>query len=514
MANQDNTPAGADGASEQESLHHLIETRLEKLTELGKQVELYPYAYERSHTSTELRTGEEALTAAEQKVRFPGRIMAKRGTGKTLFVPIQDEWGKIQAYFRKDDLGEDKFHQIQKLIDIGDWIGVEGTLFRTRTDELSIKVEDFTFLAKAIRPLPEKFHDMSLENKSRRRYLDLAMNLDSRERFKLRSEIISDIRDFFAQEEFLEVETPVLQPLYGGATARPFTTHHNALDMTLYMRIADELYLKRLIVGGLEKVYEIAKDFRNEGMDRTHNPEFTMLECYAAYWDYHGMMDLTERMLRRLALRFGQEGKLTYGGQEMDFNQPFARVRFMDALAEKTGKDLMSQDTAELTVVAKGFGVVIKKGMGRDKILDELFSELVEPELVQPTFVMDHPKELSPLAKAHRETEGLVERFELFVAGFEVANSFSELNDPREQRRRFEAQKVLMEAGDDEAQPVDEDFLQAMEQGMPPTGGMGMGVDRLVMLLVDTNNIRDVLLFPHMRPEQTDTPNSPEGGNS
>ena len=514
MANQDHTPTGAEESSEQESLHHLIETRLEKMEELGKQVELYPYAYDRSHTSTELRTGEEALTAAGQKVRYPGRIMAKRGTGKTLFVPIQDEWGKIQAYFRKDDLGEDKFHQIQKLIDIGDWVGVEGTLFRTRTDELSIKVEDFTFLAKAIRPLPEKFHEMSLENKSRRRYLDLSMNLESRERFKLRSEIISDIRDFFAQEEFLEVETPVLQPLYGGATARPFTTYHNALDMTLYLRIADELYLKRLIIGGLEKVYEIAKDFRNEGMDRTHNPEFTMLECYAAYWDYHGMMDLTERMLRRLALRFGQEGKLTYGGQEMDFNQPFARVRFMDALAEKTGKDLMSLDTEELTVVAKGFGVVIKKGMGRDKILDELFSELVEPELVQPTFVMDHPKELSPLAKAHRETEGLVERFELFIAGFEVANSFSELNDPREQRRRFEAQKALMDAGDDEAQPIDEDFLQAMEQGMPPTGGMGLGVDRLVMLLVDTNNIRDVLLFPHMRPEQAEIGNSSEGRNS
>ncbi len=514
MANQDNTPAAENGASEQESLHHLIETRLEKMTELGKQVTLYPYAYERTHTSTELRATEEALTAAEEKVRFPGRIMAKRGTGKTLFVPIQDEWGKIQAYFRKDDLGEDKFHQIQKLIDIGDWIGVEGTLFRTRTDELSIKVEDFTFLSKAIRPLPEKFHEMSLENKSRRRHLDLAMNLDSRERFKLRSRIISDIREFFVQEEFLEVETPVLQPLYGGATARPFTTHHNALDMTLYMRIADELYLKRLIVGGLEKVYEIAKDFRNEGMDRTHNPEFTMLECYAAYWDYHGMMDLTERMLRRLALRFGQDGKLTYGGLEMDFNQPFARIRFMDALAEKTGQDLMAMDTEKLTGLAKGFGVVIKKGMGRDKILDELFSELVEPELVQPTFVMDHPKELSPLAKAHRETEGLVERFELFIAGFEVANSFSELNDPREQRLRFEDQKALMEAGDDEAQPIDEEFLQAMEQGMPPTGGMGMGIDRLVMLLVDTNNIRDVLLFPHMRPEQTDSGNSTEGGTS
>jgi len=514
LANQENKPVEGESASEQESVHHLIDTRLAKMAELGEQVAIYPYDYQRTHTSEELRSQEQALTEAGATVRFPGRIMAKRGTGKTLFVPIQDEWGRIQAYFRKDDLGEEIFHRIQKLIDIGDWVGVEGTLFRTRTDELTIKVVDFTFLAKAIRALPEKYHDMSLENRSRRRHLDLAMNLESRERFKRRSEIITEIRAFFREEKFLEVETPVLQPLYGGATARPFTTHHNALDMTLYLRIADELYLKRLIIGGLEKVYEIAKDFRNEGMDRTHNPEFTMLECYAAYWDYHGMMDLTERMLRRLALRFGQAGKLTYGGQEMDFNVPFGRVRFMDALAEKTGRDLMVLETEELTELAKSHGVEIKKGMGRDKILDELFSVLVEPELIQPTFVMDHPKELSPLAKGHRQAAGLVERFELFIAGFEVANSFSELNDPREQRQRFEAQKTLMDAGDDEAQPIDESFLEAMEQGMPPTGGMGLGVDRLVMLLVDTNNIRDVLLFPHMRPEQTERNDQPEGSKT
>ncbi|MCB1184291.1 lysine--tRNA ligase [bacterium] len=504
VANQDPnaSPAAGADAAESESPHRLIEMRLEKMEELGREVPLYPFSYDRTHTSEQVRAAEAELTAAAGVVRFPGRIMAKRGTGKTLFVPIQDEWGTLQAYFKKDDLGEEAFHRIQKLIDIGDWVGVSGKLFRTRTDELSIHVEEFEFLAKAIRPLPEKYHDMSVENKSRRRHLDLAMNLESRERFKKRSAIIGDIRAFFAEEEFLEVETPVLQPLYGGATARPFMTHHNALDMTLYMRIADELYLKRLIVGGLERVYEIAKDFRNEGMDRTHNPEFTMLECYAAYWDYHDMMDLTERMLRRLAQRFGNGGRLTYGEHEMDFNQPFRRLRFMDALAEKTGQDLMQVGDDDLKALAKRHGAEVKKGMGRDKILDEMFSVLVEPELIQPTFVMDHPKELSPLAKDHRETAGLVERFELFVAGFEVANSFSELNDPREQRRRFEAQKALMEAGDDEAQPVDEDFLEAMEAGMPPTGGMGMGIDRLVMLLVDTNNIRDVLLFPHMRPEQ------------
>jgi len=321
--NDENSKADA---KEAESPHRLVEMRLEKMEELGQQVELYPYSYDRSHTSVQARDQEEPLIAKEGVVRFPGRIMAKRGTGKTLFVPIQDEWGVLQAYFRKDDLGEEKFAQIQKLIDIGDWIGVEGTLFRTRTDELTVKVKDFTFLAKAILPLPEKFHDMSLENKSRHRHLDLAMNLESRERFKTRSAIVTDIRSFFAEQEFLEVETPVLQTLYGGATARPFTTHHNALDMTLYMRIADELYLKRLIIGGLERVYEIAKDFRNEGMDRTHNPEFTMLECYAAYWDYHDMMDLTEAMLRRLAIKFGDEGRLKYGEFEMDFNQPFKRL--------------------------------------------------------------------------------------------------------------------------------------------------------------------------------------------
>ncbi|MBM4131804.1 lysine--tRNA ligase, partial [bacterium] len=328
------------------AFQRLVEGRLEKMRELGRAVELYPYAYERTHTSGQLRAAEADLTAAGAVVRVPGRVMTKRGAGKTLFAPIQDEWGRIQAYFKLDILGEERFHRITKLVDIGDWIGVEGTLFRTRTGELTIQVTDFTFLAKAIRPLPEKYHDLSLELKSRRRHLDLAMNLESRERFKKRSAIIAEVRAFFGDEGFLEVETPVLQPLYGGATARPFTTHHNALDARLYLRIADELYLKRLVVGGLERVYEIAKDFRNEGMDRTHNPEFTMLECYAAWWDYGHMLDLTERLLRRLARRFGRDGVLSYGGHELDFERPFARLRFMDALAERTGVDLMALDDA------------------------------------------------------------------------------------------------------------------------------------------------------------------------
>jgi len=491
----------------QQNLERLIAGRRDKLARLTEQgVEPYPYRYDRSHTSTEIRAQEQSLTAAEARVRYAGRIMAKRGTGKTLFVPIQDGAGQIQAYFRKDDLQAERFKRIQKLIDIGDWIGVEGTVFRTKSDELSIAVEDFTFLAKAIRPLPEKYHELSLEVRSRRRYLDLVMNQPTRERFRLRAAILSEVRAFFAAEEFLEVETPVLQPLYGGATALPFTTHHNALDMQLYLRIADELYLKRLIVGGLEKVYEIAKDFRNEGMDRTHNPEFTMLECYAAYWDYNDMLDLTERLLRQLAERFGRAGQVQYGQETLDFAQPFARVRFLDALAEPLGCDPLALDDDALTALAGTHGIETGPGKGRDKLLDELFGRLVEPTLIQPTFVLDHPRELSPLAKAHRSEAGLVERFELFACGFELANAFSELNDAHEQRARFSDQQALRRAGDAEAQPLDEDFLQALEYGMPPTAGLGVGFDRVIMLLTDSHNIRDVLLFPHLRPEPRSDP--------
>jgi lysyl-tRNA synthetase class 2 len=496
---RENDPAGRPA---QQNLERLIAGRREKLARLTAQgVEPYPYRYERSHTSAEIRAQEETLTADGTEVRYAGRIMAKRGTGKTLFVPIHDDAGQIQAYFRRDDLGLERFKQVQKLYDIGDWIGVTGTLFRTKSDELSILVTDFTFLAKAIRPLPEKYHDLSLEVRSRQRYLDLVMNSDTRARFRQRAAILAEARAFFADEGFLEVETPVLQPLYGGATALPFTTHHNALDMELYLRIADELYLKRLIVGGLEKVYEIAKDFRNEGMDRTHNPEFTMLECYAAYWDYQDMLALTERLLGRLAARFGSEGSVRYGEQTLDFSRPFARVRFLDALAAELDCDPLTLDAADLEALARRHGVETGPGKGRDKLLDELFGRLVEPKLIQPTFVLDHPRELSPLAKSHRDAPELVERFELFVSGFELANAFSELNDADEQRERFVAQQALRQAGDAEAQPLDEDFLRALEYGMPPTAGLGIGFDRVIMLLTDCHSIRDVVLFPHLRPE-------------
>jgi lysyl-tRNA synthetase class 2 len=484
-----------------EALRKLIGDREEKLAELAAAGDPYPRRFDRTHTSAQIRAAEAALLASGETVRYAGRLMAKRGMGKTLFAPVDDEWGRLQVYVKKDDLGDDGFHRVQKLIDIGDFVGVAGFLFLTRTGELTIHVTEFTLLAKSLRPLPEKYHEMNLELRSRRRYLDLAMNEETRSRFRTRSAIVSAVRTFLDAEAYLEVETPALQPLYGGATARPFVTHHNALDMTLYLRIADELYLKRCIVGGFDRVYEIGKDFRNEGMDRTHNPEFTMLECYAAYQDYQDMMDLTERLLRSLAGRFGDGGKVPYGEVVLDFSPAFARVRFLDALDEKLGLATRSLDDAALARLAREKGLAIKPGLGRDRILDELFSLLVEPTLVQPTFVMDHPQELSPLAKAHRSEAGLVERFELFACGFELANSFSELNDPREQRRRFAAQKALIEAGDEEAQQLDEDFLQALEVGMPPTGGLGVGLDRVIMLLTNSHSIRDVLLFPHLRPE-------------
>ncbi|MBT3316374.1 lysine--tRNA ligase [bacterium] len=489
-------------SNDQNERHRIIEEKLSKLEIIRETTEPYPHKYDRTHTSSQLHEMEAELVENETVVRIAGRIMAKRKAGRTMFLPLYDCDGKIQIYAKRDDLGDEPFAFFKKMIDAGDIIGVSGTLFRTKTGELTVHVQTFELLSKAVRPLPEKFHDMSLELKSRKRYLDLIMNLDARDRFRRRSEILENVRSFLIEQEFLEVETPVLQPIYGGATARPFVTHHNALDMPLYLRVADELYLKRLVVGGLEKVFEFCKDFRNEGMDRTHNPEFTMMECYAAYWDYFDMMDLFEEMVLRLVDKYGDDKKIQYGEHVLDFSNGFKRLRFLDGIKEKTGIDFGALDDANVISEAKKLGVTITKGMGRDKILDEVFGEFVEPNLIQPTFVIDHPKELSPLAKVNREDETLVERFEAFIAGFEVCNSFSELNDPVEQRRRFEAQAKLRAEGDDEAQVLDEDFLEALEMGMPPTGGLGVGLDRLVMLFTDCNSIRDVLLFPAMRPEE------------
>lgn len=490
------------GNANDKQQHRLVQERLNKLEALAERGPLYPHVYARTHTSAELHAQEADLVESGGTVRIAGRIMAKRKAGKTIFLPLYDGPGKIQIYAKRDDLGEEDFACFKKNLDVGDIIGVEGTLFRTRTDELTVQVASWELLAKSVRPLPEKFHDMSIELKSRKRYLDLIMNLEARERFRRRSAILEEVRRFLIDADFLEVETPILQPLYGGATARPFKTHHHALDQTLYLRIADELYLKRLIVGGFEKVFEFCKDFRNEGMDRTHNPEFTMMECYAAYWDYHQVMDLMEGLVLRLVDRFGEDRKLTYGDHVLDFSQGFRRLPFLEGLKEKTGVDLAGIDREGAEAVAREHGVAVKPEMGVDKILDELFGALVEPDLIQPTFVMNHPKVLSPLAKAHRDDPAVVERFEGFVAGFEICNAFSELNDPFEQRRRFEAQMDLKAKGDDEAQVLDEDYLEALETGMPPTGGLGVGLDRLVMLLTDCHSIRDVVLFPALRPEE------------
>jgi lysyl-tRNA synthetase class 2 len=449
-------------------------------------------------------------------VRLAGRVVSKRDMGKSTFVHLADRTGRIQLYFRVNQLGAETYGLLD-LIDLGDWIGVAGPLFRTRTGEVSVRVDEFALLAKSIRPLPMGKEEVDAETGERRvysgftdvearyrqRYADLAVNPEVREVFVTRARIVTALRRFLDERGFIEVETPVLQPLYGGAAARPFVTHHNALDMQLYLRIADELYLKRLIVGGMERVYEISKDFRNEGIDRFHNPEFTMLEFYAAYLDYEGVMRLTEEMLSSVATSVFGSTRVERDGTEIDFAPPYARYTMYEALREIGGVDVETLSDAEMGERVRALGVSADevKTMGRGKLIDELFGELVEPRLVQPTFITDYPREMSPLAKPKRGNDELTERFELIVAGKELCNAYSELNDPIDQRSRFEAQVRLKAAGDEEAQGMDEDFIRAMEYGMPPTGGFGMGVDRLTMILTGQPSIRDVILFPTLRPE-------------
>jgi lysyl-tRNA synthetase class 2 len=495
----------AEEKEQEESLHgfeKLRATRIEKLDALREDgVNPYPYRFAVTHTVTAVRAHEKALSQAATVVRVAGRVMALRGHGKTVFGHVEDATGRLQFYVKRDDVGDESYRRFER-VEVGDILGVVGTAFRTRTDELTIKVESFEVLAKSIRPLPEKWHGLTdKEIRYRQRYVDLVVNPEVREVFVKRSRLVETMRRFLLAEGFLEVETPVLQPLYGGATARPFTTHHNALDMTLYLRIANELYLKRLLVGGFERVFEFAKDFRNEGIDRSHNPEFTMMECYAAYLDYMDFMDMMERMMGTIARELTPDGKATYGGRVMDFSQPWKRVRFFDALRDKTGMEFFGVGEKELAANAKKLGVHIEKGAPAATIIDEVFGTLVEPDLQEPTFIYDYPKELSPLAKDHRSVPGLVERFEGYVGGFEVCNAFSELNDPLEQRRRFEQQMENKARGDEEAHVLDEDYLRALEYGMPPAAGLGVGIDRLTMVFTDSHSIRDVILFPHMRPE-------------
>lgn len=481
-----------------------------------EQLGVVPYAYrfERTHEATAARElYDDAMGDDGPEVAVAGRIASLRSQGKTAFAHLEDGSGRIQAYFRRDAL--ESLWPVIQLLDLDDHIGIQGRLFRTRAGEVTVRVAALELLAKSLRPLPRGKTQSTDEGSTtfggladpevryRQRYADLAVHPDVREVFRTRARVITWLRQFLDARGFLEVETPVLQPLYGGAAARPFTTHHNALDQPLFLRIADELYLKRLLVGGFERVYEIGHDFRNEGMDRTHNPEFTMLEFYQAYADYNDMMDLVEAMVRGVVEATTGASRLAHGGGELDFAPPFRRVSFVASVREKSGIDVRSADDDAMRDALGRTGVSRDEaaGWGRGKLQDEMFKTFVEHELVQPTFVIDHPKSLSPLAKTHRDDPALVERFELFVDGSELANAFSELNDPDDQRARFEDQQVQRAAGDDEAQPYDADYIRALEYGMPPAGGVGLGVDRLIMLLTGQRSIRDVILFPAMRPE-------------
>ena len=426
--------------------------------------------------------------------------MTKRGKGKAGFAHIQDLTGQIQLYVRKDQIGEDQF-AIWKSADLGDIVGIEGVMFKTNTGELSVKAKDFTLLTKALRPLPDKHHGLQdIEQRYRQRYLDLITNQDSTQTFINRSKILQEMRNFLNKKGFLEVETPMMHQIAGGAAARPFVTHHNALDATLYMRIAIELHLKRLIVGGLEKVYEIGRVFRNEGVSTRHNPEFTMIELYEAYADFHDMMDITESMVRHIAQEVLGETTIPYGEEQVDLGSSWKRVHMVDAVKEATGVNFYDvKSDEEARDLAKEHGVEITDHMKYGHIVNEFFEQKVEESLIQPTFVYGHPIEISPLAKKNPEDARFTDRFELFIVGREHANAFTELNDPIDQRARFEAQLQEREEGNDEAHEMDEDFLEALEYGMPPTGGLGIGIDRLVMLLTNSPSIRDVLLFPYMR---------------
>ena len=494
-------------SDEQKSLNQLIQVRKEKLEKIiAKGIDPYPSMFNPTHSSKEVLSKFNELE--NKSVIIAGRILSIRKMGKASFFHIQDSLGKIQIFIKKDDIGEDGYENFM-LMDIGDFVGVEGPVFKTKVGEVSIKTASLTILCKAIRPLPivkekeDEVYDAfnSKEQRYRNRHLDLIVNTEVRNTFVKRSKIIKEIRSYLDKMDFLEVETPVLQPIYGGANARPFTTHHNALDQRFYLRIADELYLKRLVIGGIERVYEIAKDFRNEGMDRNHNPEFTMLEFYWAYADYVDNMNLVEDMIRKVSKKTNSD-LITYDNEEIDLNKPFKRVPFFDLLNENLGEDISQMSSQSLKELCNKKGLNTETNNNYGQFLDQLMSEFVEPKLIQPTFVTDYPTAISPLAKKHRNgNEKLVERFELFIAGSEFANAFSELNDPIDQRERFESQQKLALDGDEEAHPVDENFLQAMESGMPPTGGVGIGIDRLVMLLTGNRSIKDVILFPAMKNE-------------
>lgn len=491
-----------------EEMNDQMQVRRQKLQELyGLGIDPFGQKFDRTDMAEPLHEQWDQYSKEELKekedeshVTVAGRIMTKRGKGKAGFAHIQDLTGQIQLYVRKDQIGEDQF-AIWKSADLGDIVGIEGVMFKTNTGELSVKAKDFTLLTKALRPLPDKHHGLQdIEQRYRQRYLDLITNQDSTQTFINRSKILQEMRNFLNKKGFLEVETPMMHQIAGGAAARPFVTHHNALDATLYMRIAIELHLKRLIVGGLEKVYEIGRVFRNEGVSTRHNPEFTMIELYEAYADFHDMMDITESMVRHIAQEVLGETTIPYGEEQVDLGSSWKRVHMVDAVKEATGVNFYDvKSNEEARDLAKEHGVEITDHMKYGHIVNEFFEQKVEESLIQPTFVYGHPIEISPLAKKNPEDPRFTDRFELFIVGREHANAFTELNDPIDQRARFEAQLQEREEGNDEAHEMDEDFLEALEYGMPPTGGLGIGIDRLVMLLTNSPSIRDVLLFPYMR---------------
>jgi lysyl-tRNA synthetase class 2 len=486
---------------EQES--DLIRHRKEKLKKLKeKNIDPYPYAFDKTHLSSEIIENFEALEKEGAEVKIAGRIIALRPHGKTLFGHLKDGEGKIQLYAKKDEVGEEKF-RLFDMLDIGDFLGVTGKVFKTKTGEITVRATDFCILSKSLRPLPEKWHGLQdKELRYRQRYVDLIVNDEVKKIFLLRTELIKALREFLDDLGFVEVETPTLQPLYGGAFARPFVTHHHALDVDLYLRIADELYLKRLIVGGFEKVYEVCKVFRNEGMDRNHNPEFTMLELYQAYADYNDIMQLYESLLNYAATKVLGSNQFEFEGNRIDLTPPWKRVPMMEAIKEHAGVDLTGKSEEGIRKAAEDLNVKEDLSRPKGKLIEAIFETQVQPKLIQPTFITDYPVEMSPLAKYHRDKEGLTERFELFIGGCEMGNAFSELNDPEDQRERFIQQAEFAKRGDEEAQMLDEDFIRALEYGMPPTGGLGFGIDRLVMILTNTHSIREVILFPQMRPEE------------
>ena len=494
--------------SEQEIIRR---EKLTKLKELGINpypAPLYPVNTSSKDILTHYEEGKEVIVA--------GRLMSLRVQGKASFATLQDSEGSVQLYFNRDEMcpDEDKtlYNEVfKKLLDLGDFIGVEGYLFITKMGEKTVMVKNFTLLSKVLRPLPMpkvdadgKVHDAFTdpEQRYRMRYVDLVVNPQVKEVFIKRTKLFNAMRQFFNEAGYLEVETPVLQAIPGGASARPFITHHNALDIPLYMRIANELYLKRLIVGGFDGVYEFSKNFRNEGMDRTHNPEFTAMEIYVAYKDYHWMMDFTERLLEHCAIAVNGTTKATFGAHTVDFKAPYPRVTMTDAIKQFTGFDITGKTEEELRTFAHSIGIAVDETMGKGKLIDEIFGEKCEGNFIQPTFITDYPKEMSPLTKEHRDNPDLTERFELMVCGKEIANAYSELNDPIDQRERFEEQLRLSEKGDDEAMFIDQDFLRALEYGMPPTSGLGIGMDRLIMFLTNNESIQEVLFFPQMRPEK------------